>query len=370
MSNPNGQPAFNGVLYIGSYGTAEEPTIHVCTFEGSTGKLSVIQQEKDLENASFLTLHPNGDHLYAVSETESTGSEIGGSAVAFDVDGATGLLRRKEGRFLTHGAHPCYISTDASGQALFAANYTGGNVALLPIKVTGALEAAASVSEHAGELGPNAARQDAPHAHCIIPMGTSAFVCAVDLGIDAILIYRYDAERHTLSEHGIAKVHRGAGPRHLIFHPNLPAAYVMNELDSTISVLRTDLELGTLAEGQVISALPADYKDYNDAADIHLSPNGRYLYSSNRGHNSIAVFVIDQENGALSLIQHISCGGESPRNFAISPDGSHLLVAHQKSGTIVVFNVDIDSGLLAEAGSTLELPSPVCIQFGKNLSIA
>lgn len=370
MNNQNKQPTSSGILYIGSYGTAEEPTIHVCMFDKNTSRLTVIQRISGLENASYLTLHPNGGRLYAASETEATGDASGGSVAAFEIDGATGLLLTTGNRSLSHGAHPCYISTDETGQVLFAANYTGGNVALLPIAASGELGAAASVQQHAGELGPNAVRQDAPHAHCIVPMGESPFVCAVDLGIDAIVIYRYDAERRTLTPHGISKIHRGAGPRHLIFHPEWPTGYIMNELDSTITLLKVDAELGTLTVGQAISALPAGYNEYNDAADIHLGRSGRYLYSSNRGHDSIAVFAVDQGSGELTLIQHVGCGGESPRNFAVTPDGGHLLVANQKTGNIVVFSVDAESGLLTKTASSLELPSPVCIKFARSLSQA
>ncbi|WP_053372278.1 lactonase family protein [Paenibacillus sp. FJAT-27812] len=366
MTNQNGQPTSSGTLYIGSYGTAEEPTIHVCTFNSKTGELDVIQRVSGLENASYLTLHPSGGRLYAASETEATGGENGGSVASFEIDVSTGQLSITGNRFLTHGAHPCYISTDEEGKVLFAANYTGGNVALLPIAANGELATASSVQQHTGELGPNAARQDAPHAHCIVPLDHSPFVCAVDLGIDAVVTYRFDAGQGTLAPHGISKVHRGAGPRHLIFHPELRAGYVMNELDSTITVLKVDAEQGVLTAGQSISALPADYDGYNDAADIHLGVSGRYLYSTNRGHNSIAVFAVDQQNGELSLIQHIDCGGDSPRNFAISPDGGHLLVAHQKTGNIAVFTVDEESGLLSKTDASLQLTSPVCIKFAKS----
>lgn len=362
MSNLKEQPTPINILYIGSYGTAEESTIHVCTFDETTGELAILQRLSGLENASYLTLNPSGGSLYAASETEVTGDARGGSVASFEIDKATGLLKSTGNRLLTYGAHPCYISTDKAGQVLLAANYTGGNVALLPIKTDGGLEEATSVQQNAGELGPNAARQDAPHAHCIIPFGSS-YVCAVDLGIDAIVIYRFYEERRSLIPHGISKVHRGAGPRHLIFHPHLNTGYVMNELDSTITQFDVDAELGTLTANQVISALPANYNGYNDSADIHLGVSGRYLYSSNRGHNSIAVFAVDQGNGQLSLIQHIDCGGESPRNFVLTPSGDHLLVAHQKTGNITVFSVDAESGLLSKLDSELELPSPVCMKF-------
>ncbi|OMF23481.1 hypothetical protein BK133_24125 [Paenibacillus sp. FSL H8-0548] len=366
MNYSNELKTSSEILYIGSYGTAEEPTVHVCTFNKKTNELAIIQRVTGLENASYVALHPNGEHLYAASETGVTGEAEGGSVAAYEINEATGLLNLTSNRSLTHGAHPCYISLDAAGKTLFTANYTGGNVAAFPITASGQLEAASSVQQHVGELGPNAARQDAPHAHSIVPLPHTSFVCAADLGVDAIVVYRYDAERHTITPHGVSKVHRGAGPRHLIFHSSLSVGYVMNELDSTITLFKVDAELGELTAGQTISALPAGFDGYNDAADIHLGPSGRYLYSSNRGHNSIAVFAVDQQSGELELVQHIDCGGEQPRNFVITQDGGYLLVANQKSGTVVVFAVDPESGRLTKTASSLEVPSPVCIKIPKS----
>jgi 6-phosphogluconolactonase len=369
--NPTYEPTTSSeILYIGSYGTAEEPTVHVCAFNKNTSELAIIQRVAGLENASYLALHPSGEQLYAASETGETGEAKGGSVAAYEMDRATGLLRLTSNRALTHGAHPCYVSLDAAGEVLFTSNYTGGNVAALPISANKELEAASSVHQHEGELGPNAARQDAPHAHSIVPLANTPFIFAADLGIDAIIVYRYDAEHRTLSPHGTCKVHRGAGPRHLIFHSTLPVGYVMNELDSTITLLKVDAELGELTASQTISALPVQFNGYNDAADIHLGTSGRYLYSSNRGHNSIAVFAVDQHSGELELIQHIDCGGEQPRNFVITQDGGHLLVANQKSGTVVVFTVDAESGRLTKTASTLELPGPVCIKISKTIQPA
>lgn len=362
MSIQNGISSSKNILYVGSYGTPKEATIHVCKFDEKTGELTVIQQVSGLENASYLTLNPNGEKLYAASETAETGDTAGGSVAAYEIDQATGLLSAAGNRQLTYGAHPCYISTDLAGQVLLAANYSGGNVALLPFTAEGLLEEASSVQQHEGALGSNAARQEAPHAHCIVPLG-SAYVCAVDLGIDAIVIYRYDDEQRALISHGMSKVHRGAGPRHLIFHPNLNYGYVMNELDSTVTQLNVDAAKGILMPNQTISSLPAGYDGYNDSADIHLGTSGRYLYCSNRGHNSIAVFEVDQDNGQLTLIQHIACGGDSPRNFVITPSGGHLLVAHQKTGNITVFTVDVESGQLTKQNSSLQLQSPVCMKF-------
>ncbi|MBD2867900.1 lactonase family protein [Paenibacillus arenilitoris] len=365
MSQANERPPFSGLLYAGSYGGADDETIHVCAFDGESGKLSVLQRVSGLENASFLALHPDGRRLYAVSETGTTEGAAGGSVVAYDIDDATGLLGARSDRFLTHGAHPCYISADAEGRALFVANYTGGNVAALPLTAEGMPEAAASVHAHEGELGPNTARQDTAHAHSIMPLGETGWLVAADLGLDAVVVYRYDAESRELARKGSCKVRRGAGPRHLAYHGELRTAYVLNELDSTVTVLKLDAGQGTLTAGQTVPALPSGYNGRNDAADLHLAPSGRFLYSSNRGHDSIAAFAVDPASGELTPIQHIHCGGETPRNFAITPDGRYLLAAHQKTGTVATFRIDGDSGLLSPTGQALKLPSPVCLTFGR-----
>lgn len=356
---------FSGIMYIGSYGGANESTVRVCQFDGGTAQLKVIQELEGVENASYLALHPEGLRLYAVSETEKVGSAIGGGVVAFELDAATGRLLGQTSRALTHGAHPCYVSTDHNGKALFVANYTGGNAAALPVESNGDLVKEAFVVNDEGELGPNAARQDSPHAHCIVPIAGTDFVCVADLGLDAILVYRHNRETGALTRHSSCSVHRGAGPRHLVFHRELPLAYVMNELDSTITLLRVEEELGKLTPVQTVSALPQGFEGYNDAADIHLAPSGRFLYSSNRGHDSIAVLEAAPDSGELTLVQHIGSGGQSPRNFAITPDGAYLLAANQKSGNVCAFRVDETNGRLTEIGTVLEAPSPVFIRIGK-----
>ncbi|MDQ0060435.1 lactonase family protein [Paenibacillus harenae] len=358
---------YSGIAYIGSYGGAAETTVRVCRFNGAEGSLQVTEAIANAENASYLALHPQGGKLYAVSETESTDGAVGGAVIAYGIDPVTGGLLGQTSKALSHGAHPCYISLDATGKSVFVANYTGGNVALLPLNAEGELAGTASVADDEGELGPNAARQDAPHAHSIVPIPGTAYVCVADLGIDEILVYRYDGKNGTLTKHSSCAVHRGAGPRHLVFHAELPLAYVMNELDSTIATLQVNAEKGTLKEIRSVSALPEGFGAYNDAADIHLAPSGRFLYSSNRGHDSIAVFAVDQSSGELTLVQHIGSGGQSPRNFALSPDGSYLLAANQKSGNIAAFRVNEESGELTALGTVLDVPSPVCIRFGMSL---
>lgn len=350
-------------LYVGSYGEKGEDTIHVCSMDGETGQLRIEQKLSGVEQASFLALHPNGRKLYAVKEIAEENGVPGGTVVALDIDAETGRLGKATSQASTGGAHPCYVSVDAGGHALFAANYSGGSVALFALDSEGEFGEAAAFRQHAAAPGPFAGRQEAPHAHCIEPLPGTPFVYAADLGMDAIVVYRVEPASGKLEQHQICKLHPGGGPRHIVFHPELPAAYVTNELDSTVTRLAVDRENGTLQAGNIYSTVPADYDGYNDAADLHLSPDGRYLYTSNRGHNSIAVFAVDGRTGELEPVQHIGCGGELPRNFGITPDGRYLLAANQRSGSIVVFRRDADTGTLAPTGGRLELPSPVCIRF-------
>ncbi len=353
----------SGVFYVGSYGAAEESTIQVCSFDPESVELKIVQGVAGLENASYLALHPNGRSLFAASEIADAEGSSGGAVAAYELDGTEGLVDGIFNRSLTHGAHPCYVSLNDNGDALFAANYSGGNVVLLPVSDDGRLEDASAVLAHEGELGPNAARQDGPHAHCIAPLSGTPYVFAADLGLDTIIVYKHDPAQQVLTKHSECRLHRGAGPRHIVFHPALSVGYVMNELDSSITLLAVDRESGTVAAGETVSALPADFGGYNDAADIHIAPSGRFVYSTNRGHNSVAVFSVDQASGALQLVQLTDCGGDWPRNFAIAPDGGHLLVANERSGNISVFAIDETSGELAATEAKLELSRPVCIKF-------
>lgn len=350
---------FDGVLYIGSYGTAAEPTIRVCHFDGAAGTITVKQKVAQVENASYLAADPAGRHLYAVSETGRTGDKAGGSVVSFAIEEGSGALTELN-RQLSHGADPCYITVEAANNAVLVANYTGGNAALLPIKEDGSTAPATTVVREEAPLGSNTARQEAPHAHAIVVNGNYVYVN--DLGTDLIHTFRIE-DGTKLVKQSSCKLHSGAGPRHLVFHQSMPVAYVMNELDSTVTLLNVS-DNGELTPVKTVSALPEGFSGYNDAADIHLSPSGRYLYSSNRGHNSIAVFSVDQADGSLKLLQNASCEGDAPRNFLVLPDGSQLLVANQKTGNIVLFSVNEETGLIQSQGTILEVPSPVCIRLG------
>lgn len=362
----NKQLDWSGILYTGSYGEAGQYTIHVCKLNRESGKLEKIQQLDGASNASFLALHPDGGRLYAVKELSEHNGMPGGALISIPVDPATGLLGTIEEAVSTHGAHPCYVSVSSDGSAAFSANYSGGNVAVHPLDAEGKLGNGERTAHyrHQGQLGPKADRQEGPHAHCILPLEGTPFVYAADLGIDAVIVYRYDRANGVLEEIGQCRLHDGAGPRHIAFHPMLPVAYVTGELDSTVTLLDVDRSSGQLTARQTISTIPADYTGYNDSADLHLSPDGKFLYTSNRGHNSIAVFDVNMETGELVSAGHKSSGGEQPRNFGITPDGRYLLSANQKSGNIAVFSVDRSTGLLTDTGFGLELRSPVNITFG------
>jgi 6-phosphogluconolactonase len=262
------------------------------------------------------------------------------------------------------GGAPCYVSITPDNKHVLVANYSGGNVAVLPILSDGSLGEPSDVAQHTGS-SVNEQRQKGPHAHCIVPSPDGRFAFAADLGLDRVMIYRLDSEKGTLEpgEQPSVAVKPGAGPRHFTFHPDGKRAYVINELDSTVVAYTYDAAIGALTETQTVSTLPEDFTGDNYPADIHVSPAGRFVYGSNRGHNSIVVFAIDEYSGALSLVQHQPTGGEWPRNFAIDPSGRFLLVANQNTDNVVVFSIDPETGMLEPADRDLEIPAPVCLRF-------
>src|SRR2546425_3763720 len=309
-------------------------------------------------NPSFLAIHPNKRVLYAVKELEQTGM-----VSAFAIERATGALSRLDEQ-PSEGGAPCFVSVDSSGRALLVANYAGGSVALLPIQPDGALAPAASVVQHTGK-GPNAERQEAPHAHCILPDPSNRFALAADLGADRVFVYRLDLDGKSLRhvEGGDAVMRAGVGPRHLAFHPTLPLVFVANELDSTVATLRFDSSRGALSLLDATSTVPAGWTGTNYPADIHVASTGRTLYVSNRGHNSIAVFSVAESTGALALDQVVSTEGAWPRNFSLDPTGRWLLVANQRSDSVVVFGRDPDNGRLTPTRQRIAIPRPVCLRF-------
>jgi 6-phosphogluconolactonase len=352
------------LLYVGTYtkdGRSEG--IYLVRMDRSSGRLRQVSSVDAGANPSFLAIHPNGRVLYAVNELEKYKGRPTGAVSAFAIARDTGALKRLNEQ-PSEGGAPCYVSVDRSGRLALVANYVGGSIAVLPIQATGALAPAAQVIQHTGR-GPNAERQEAPHAHCLLPHPSNRFALAADLGVDRVYVYRLDVDGKSLRhvDGGDAVMRPGAGPRHVAFHPTQPLVFVANELDSTVATLRFDAERGALSPLATHSTVPAGWTGTNYPADIHVASTGRTLYVSNRGHNSIAVFSVSHSTGALRFEQAMSTECDWPRNFTLDPSGRWLLVANQRADSVVVFERDPDNGRLTPTGQRIAIPSPVCLQF-------
>ena len=314
-------------------------------------------------NPSFLTLGPDKRFLYAVNEITG-GKGPNGTISTFAIDPVTGHLRYLNQQS-THGLAPCYASIEPAGRNCLVANYETGNLCVLPIREDyGSLGEATDTVQFSGS-GPNPARQEGPHAHMVLPSPDGGFILAIDLGADRLMTFRLDMERGTLSpaDPPWTQLPPGAGPRHLAFHPHRPFAYVVNELQSTVTVCRYLEQQGGFAASQVISTLPAAFTGQNLGAEIMVAPSGRFVYASNRGHDSLAIYAVDAETGRLALVGHESSQGIGPRAFTIDPSGALLLVANQDTDTVVTFWIDQASGTLRATGCVAAVPTPVCLQL-------
>jgi 6-phosphogluconolactonase len=350
-------------VYVGTYTKKNSKGIYRYNYNAKTGALSDGALVAETENPSFLTLHPNGRWLYAVNETSDFGGQSAGALQAFLIDQATGALTQIGATQSTHGATPCYVSVNPTGKFALVANYNGGNIAAFPIGDDGALAPASHVVQHKGS-SVNAKRQGEPHAHSIIPDTHSNTVIAADLGVDQVIGYRLTDNGKLIGhEPSTAKMKPGAGPRHLAFSHNGDNAYAINELDSTITAMEYSRATGKLKKIQTVSTLPEGFDGNNSCADLHLAPNGRFLYGSNRGHNSIAIFAVDEQSGRLTAKGHASTQGSTPRNFGIDPAGRFLLAANQNSDTIATLAIDETTGALTPTGAIVEAPTPVCVLF-------
>ncbi len=350
----------NPFLFVGTYtehAGSQSKGIHVYRMNSATGELTFELEAKGILNPSFLDLHPQRNFLYAVNEVQTFVGEEGGGVSAFAVDPGSGELTLLNAHS-SRDKDPCYISIEQTGRFALVANYNSGSIAVLPIQPDGRLGPATDVVQHSGSsVDPE--RQTGPYAHCIRPDLTNRFAIATDLGADKVLIYRMDLENGKLNKHGEVKVRPGAGPRHVIFHPNGQYMYLINELNSTLIVYR--YHAGSLEELQTITTLPEDYKGRNLCAALHIW--GKYLYASNRGHDSLAWFLIDENSGRLSYQGRIPSGGREPRDFVVDPSGSFLLAAHERSDSVVVFKIDPATGGLAQTGYEAKLSQPVCVRF-------
>lgn len=359
--NPPG--SMSGIFYIGSYVDTPDGGITICRFFPGSGEIHMVDVCKGIANPSFMISGSRRQYLYIVNETGDFGGKSSGSVSAFRRDAKTGKLA-----FLnvqaSLGAHPCHLTIDRTGRFILVANYSGGNVAVLPVGPDGKLAGAVEMVQHSGH-GPNAGRQESAHAHSVnlSPDNRFAFVC--DLGIDKIMIYRFDEKTGKLSpsSHPFFQTAPGAGPRHFTFAADGKQAFVVNELNSTLTSLKFDPDTGILSELETLSTLPDGFSAENTCADVHVHPNNRFVYASNRGHDSIAVFSIDKVTGKLEFIQHQSVSGKTPRNFSIHPSGRFLLAANQNSNSINTFSLDPETGKLNQTGKSIQIDKPVCILF-------
>jgi 6-phosphogluconolactonase len=347
------------LVYVGTYTGRGSEGVYIYRLDSATGGLISVGKVTGLSNPSFVALDPKGRFVYAVRE----GGGPAGAIVALARNQATNELTILNDQ-PSGGQGPCYVTVDREGRFVLAANYGSGSVALFPVAEDGRLQPASSVIQHEGS-SINPSRQKGPHAHSIVLDPANRFAFAPDLGIDKIMIYRLDREHGKLvpNDPPFAMCEPGSGPRHFTFHPDGKHAYVIQELSCTVTAFAYDADTGTLKTLQKISVLPADFKGTNTCADIHVHPSGRFLYGSNRGHNSIAGFAIDTQTGELRLLGHTPTQGKTPRNFAIDPSGTFLLAANQDSNNIVSFRINRQTGELTPTGQVCQVSMPVCVKM-------
>ncbi len=357
-------------VYIGTYTSESRLSrraegIYRFSLDTRTAALTLQDVTAGIANPTWLTLSPDGRALYAGSEVRKHGRRSGGAAVAYARDPLTGALTRINDA-LTLGAGPCHLSLDPTGRLLMVANYVSGSLTVFPVRADGGLEPAAQLIQHAGS-GPVADRQEGPHAHCVVPDPTGCFALAADLGIDRVLVYRTNVAERRLeaAEPPGISLQPGAGPRHIAFHPTGRWVYVTGELNSTLAVCAWDAERGRLELVQVIGTLPEGWQGTNYPAEVAVTPSGRFVYMSNRGHDSIAIFAVDETTGMLTPAGHEPTQGNFPRHFALDPTAGFLLVANQNSDNVVVFRVDDQTGRLTPTGQTAIVPMPVCVRFAR-----
>lgn len=350
-------------VYVGTYSGGSSKGIYCLEFDSTHGTLGTPQLAGAAVNPSFLAIHPNQKFLYAVGEIgEFKGKRAGGiSAFAINAQSGDLTLLNQESSV---GTGPCHLVVDRSGKCVLAANYGGGSTCVLPIRADGSVGPASAFVQHRGSSA-NKQRQAAPHAHSVNVDPGNRFAFVADLGLDQVLVYRLDSAKGTLTANDppFATLAPGAGPRHFCFHPSGRFAYVINELHSTVTAFTYDADKGTLQAIQTISSIPHEFDGKSFTAEVVAHPNGKFLYGSNRGHNSIAVFTIDQETGKLTFVETQGKGVKVPRNFNVDPTGKYMLVANQDGDDIVVFRVDQETGKLGTTGQRVAVPKPVCVKF-------
>ncbi|MCB1063320.1 MAG: lactonase family protein [Verrucomicrobiae bacterium] len=347
------------IVFASAFASGETGAIHAYRFDAAKGTLTLLHRTTDVENPFFMALSPGGEFLYAIHALAFGGKE-NEEVAAYRVEGRSGkleLLNRQSAR----GTASCYLDVDATGKTVVVANYSTGDVASLPIKEDGSLGESVSYFQHEGSsVDPQ--RQKGPNAHSFVVSPDNRFAFAADLGIDKIMSYRLDAATATLTPNDPAFVALppGSGPRHQTFHPNGKYLYAINELANTISVFAYDAERGALSDLQLISTVPDDFDGKSHTADLKITPDGRHLYGTNRGHDSIASYRIG-DDGKLTLLGIQPSLGKGPQNLAILPDGKHLICANMPGNKLVVFAIDAESGALTPVGDPVEMPMPACL---------
>jgi 6-phosphogluconolactonase len=359
------QPA-SILVYLGTYtAPGKSQGIYVSRLDTTSGRLSAPELAAESVSPSFLAIHPSRDLLYAVNEIDTFEGKPGGSVSAFMIDRASGRLNLLN-RAGSGGGGPAHVTIDPHGRNALVANYGGGSVAVLPLEDDGRLKPASAVVQHTGS-SVNPGRQKEPHAHSINVDAAGRFAYAADLGIDKVMVYKFDSGQGTLTpaEPPFAPVTPGSGPRHFAIHPSGGFAYVINEMTLTVTAFARDTASGGLKEIQTLSTLPPNVAVQSSfsTAEVQVHPSGKFLYGANRGHDSIALFTIDAKSGRLTFVETVPTQGRTPRNFGIDPSGTYLLAANQQSDSVVVFRIDPAAGRLSPTGSTISLSAPVCVKF-------
>ncbi len=358
-TNASGQ-----LVFIGTYTRAPSKSkgIYACRFDAKTGALTQLGAEGGVVNPSFLAFHPNGKYLYSVAEVADPKWETGGAVTAYSINRQTGALTKLNTQS-TKSAGPCHLVVDKTGKCIVVANYHGGAVTVFPLSGDGSLKEASDFVQHTGGTKVDPKRQEKAHAHSATLSADNKFVVLCDLGRDEVITYQLDAAAGKVKKASAVSMAPGAGPRHFDFHPNGKFAYAINELGNTVTALAYDSGKGALKEIHSVSTLPAGWSGSNTTADVHVHPNGKWLYGSNRGHHSIAMYAIDEKTGRLTSLGNEPTIGKTPRNFAIDPSGNWLLAENQDSNSVVTFKIDQKTGKLSAAGPVAEIPMPVCLKF-------
>ena len=352
-------------VYIGTYTNTPGASkgIYLYDLDLTTGALTDTGLTAMTPNPSFLAIAPNRKYLYAVNEIQNYGGGMTGSVTGFAINAKTGALKEINHQ-ASMGTDPCHIQIDAAGKNALVANYSSGSDAVLPIGADGKLAPHSSVAQHTGSSA-DASRQEGPHAHSIYTDATGKFALSCDLGTDKIYVYHYDAKqgRLTANDFASAAVPPGSGPRHLAFAANRRFVYAINEMLSTVTAFEWNEKTGELATIQSVPTLPADFTGHSTTAEIAISPNGKFLYASNRGHDSIAIFSVNPTTGLLHSVGWQSTQGKTPRSFALDPTGNFLIAANQNTDSVATYRIAPETGLLTPIGPLVSIPAPVCVLF-------